>query len=147
MPRLKSIIELFKYDLPDWTDQLKNIDAGLLELADTLSFKLIENPPLNISEGGIIHDGVDNILDGLRNLMDDYSEWLNKEELKERKISKISNLKIQFHKNFGYYISINKSKVNLAPQHWIKRQTLTNEERYITSEIKNKENKNFPNKK
>ena len=124
LPRLKSIIELFKYDLPDWTDQLKNIDEGLLELADTISFKLIGNPPLNISEGGMIHDGVDNILDGLRNLMDDYSEWLNKEESKERKISKISNLKIQFHKNFGYYISINKSKVNLAPQHWIKRQTL-----------------------
>ena len=82
LPRLKSIIELFKYDLPDWTDQLKNIDEGLLELADTISFKLVENPPLNISEGGMIHDGVDNILDGLRNLMDDYSEWLNKEELK-----------------------------------------------------------------
>ena len=143
LPKLRSIIELFKYDIPNWTDQLKNIDEGLLELADTISFKLIENPPLNISEGGMIHDGVDNILDGLRNLMDDYSEWLNKEELKERKISKISNLKIQFHKNFGYYISINKSKVNLAPQHWIKRQTLTNEERYITSEIKNKENKIF----
>ena len=72
----------------------------------------------------MINDGVDNILDGLRNLMDDYSEWLNKEELKERKISKISNLKIQFHKNFGYYISINKSKVNLAPQHWIKGKHL-----------------------
>ena len=112
LPRLKSIIELFKYDLPDWTDQLKNIDEGLLELADTISFKLVENPPLNISEGGMIHDGVDNILDGLRNLMDDYSEWLNKEELKERKISKIANLKIQFHKNFGYYISINKSKIH-----------------------------------
>ena len=91
LPRLKSIIELFKYDLPDWTDQLKNIDEGLLELADTISFKLVENPPLNISEGGMIHDGVDNILDGLRNVMDDYSEWLNKEELKERKISKITN--------------------------------------------------------
>ena len=63
LPRLKSIIELFKYDLPDWTDQLKNIDEGLLELADTISFKLVENPPLNISEGGMIHDGVDNILD------------------------------------------------------------------------------------
>ncbi len=143
LPRLKSIVELFKYDLPSWTNQLKYIDEELLELADTISFQLIENPPLNISEGGMIHDGVDNILDGLRNLMDDYSEWLNNEELKERKISKITNLKIQFHKNFGYYISINKSKVNLAPQHWIKRQTLTNEERYITSEIKNKENKIF----
>ena len=143
LPRLKSIIDCFDYELPSWTDQLKDIDNELLELSDTISFQLIENPPLNISEGGIIHDGVDNILDGLRNLMDDYSDWLSREELKERKISKISNLKIQFHKNFGYYISINKSKVNLAPQHWIKRQTLTNEERYITSEIKNRENKIF----
>ena len=143
LPKLKSIIELFKYDLPSWTDQLMNIDHDLIKLADKISFKLIENPPLNISEGGMIHDGVDNILDGLRNIIDDYSDWLKEEELKERKISKIPNLKIQFHKNFGYYISINKSKVNLAPQHWIKRQTLTNEERYITSEIKNRENKIF----
>ncbi len=143
LPKLKSIIKLFKNELPSWSDQLKNFDNELLELANEIDFQLVENPPLNISEGGIIHDGVDKILDGLRNLMDDYTDWLNKEELKERKISKISNLKIQFHKNFGYYISINKSKVNLAPQHWIKRQTLTNEERYITSEIKNRENKIF----
>jgi len=143
LPRLKAIIESFNYDLPSWADELKNIDNKLLDLADTISFKLVENPPLNTSEGGIIHDGVDNILDGLRNVLDDYSDWLSEEELKERKISKISNLKIQFHKNYGYYISINKSKVNLAPEHWIKRQTLTNEERYVTTEIKNRENKIF----
>ena len=143
LPRLKAIIESFNYELPSWTYELKNLDNELLELADTISFQLFDNPPLNISEGGIIQDGVDDILDGLRNLMDDYSDWLSREELKERKLSKISNLKIQFHKNFGYYISINKSKINLAPQHWIKRQTLTNEERYVTTEIKNSENKIF----
>ena len=143
LPRLKSIIEQFNYELPSWTNQLRNIDHTLLELADQISFKLIDSPPLNISEGGMIHDGVDSILDGLRNLIDDYSQWLNQQELKERKISKISNLKLQFHKNFGYYISINKSKINLAPSHWIKRQTLTNEERYVTAEIKNRENKIF----
>ena len=143
LPKLKSIIESFNYDLPSWTEELKDIDNNLFDLADTISFKLVENPPLNTSEGGMIHDGVDNILDGLRNVIDDYSDWLCEEELKERKISKISNLKIQFHKNYGYYISINKSKVNLAPDHWIKRQTLTNEERYVTTEIKNRENKIF----
>ena len=143
LPKLKSIIESFNYDLPSWTEELKDIDNNLFDLADTISFKLVENPPLNTSEGGMIHDGVDNILDGLRNVIDDYSDWLSEEELKERKISKISNLKIQFHKNYGYYISINKSKVNLAPEHWIKRQTLTNEERYVTTEIKNRENKIF----
>ena len=108
LPRLKAIIESFNYELPSWTCELKNLDDELLELADTISFQLCDNPPLNISEGGIIQDGVDDILDGLRNLMDDYSDWLSREELKERKLSKISNLKIQFHKNFGYYISINK---------------------------------------
>ncbi len=143
LPRLKSIVELFNYEIPSWTAQLKTIDNELLELADLISFKLVQNPPLNTTEGGIIHDGVDNVLDGLRNLIDDYSDWLNQEELKERKISQITNLKIQFHKNFGYYISINKSKVNLAPNHWIKRQTLTNEERYVTIEIKNRESKIF----
>ena len=101
LPKLKSIVESFKYEIPSWTDKLINIGNEILELADLITFKLVENPPLNISEGGIIHDGVDNVLDGLRNLIDDYSDWLNQEELKERKLSKISNLKIQFHKNFG----------------------------------------------
>ena len=74
---------MFKYDLPDWTDQLKNIDKQLLELADTTVETYRKSS--SIYEGGMIHDGVDNILDGLRNLMDDYCEWLKKEELKERK--------------------------------------------------------------
>ena len=98
LPKLKSIIELFNYDMPSWTNQLLNNNNDLLELADKISFTLLENPPLNISDGGIIHDGVDDLLDGLRTVIDDYSEWLRKEELNERKISKISNLKIQFHK-------------------------------------------------
>tara|TARA_Y100001970_G_scaffold286787_1_gene409808 strand:+ start:7516 stop:10287 length:2772 start_codon:yes stop_codon:yes gene_type:complete len=143
IPRLKIIIKSFDYALPEWVQELKQDNYELLDLADQISNTLIENPPLNISEGGIIHDGVDNILDGLRNIIDDYSEWLKNEELKERKISKITNLKIQFHRTFGYYISINKSKVNMAPKHWIKRQTLTNEERFITTSIKAQENKIF----
>ncbi len=143
LPRLKSIIELFKYDLPIWVEQLKQSNIELINLADQISNTLVDYPPLNISEGGLINDGVDNVLDGLRNVIDDYSNWLRNEELKERKESKISNLKIQFHKTFGYYISINKSKINLAPNHWIKRQTLTNEERYITTSIKSQESKIF----
>ena len=143
LPRLRSAIESFKYELPDWIEQLTKPNDELIKLADSISNTLVKYPPLNISEGGLINDGVDNILDGLRNLIDDYSNWLDNEEIKERKLSKIANLKIQFHRNFGYYISINKSKVNLAPNHWIKRQTLTNEERYITAAIKSQESKIF----
>jgi len=143
LPLIRKIIKSFDYDLPNWVQELKKTNNELLDLADLISNTLIENPPLNISEGGLIHDGVDNILDGLRNIIDDYSNWLKNEELKEREISKIANLKIQFHRTFGYYISINKSKVNLAPKHWIKRQTLTNEERYVTTSIKSQESKIF----
>ena len=143
LPRLKSVVELFNYDLPSWIEPLKQSNVELIKIADKINKTLVDYPPLNLSEGGLIHDGVDNILDGLRNIIDDYGSWLEKEEIKERKSSKISNLKIQFHRNFGYYISINKSKVNLAPSHWIKRQTLTNEERYITTAIKSKEGKIF----
>jgi len=143
LPRLKSTIESFNYELPGWVEQLKKPNTELIKLADTISGTLVKYPPLSISEGGLIYDGVDNILDGLRNVFDDYSNWLDNEEIKERKLSKITNLKIQFHRNFGYYISINKSKVNLAPNHWIKRQTLTNEERYVTTAIKSQESKIF----
>ncbi len=143
LPKLQIIVDSLNYDLPDWINKLKNKNTELLDLADIISDTIIENPPLNVSEGGLIHDGVDTILDGLRNIIDDYHSWLKTEETKERKISKISNLKIQFHRTFGYYISINKSKINLAPNHWTKRQTLTNEERYITSSIKSQENKIF----
>ena len=143
IPRLKVIMNSFDYELPEWIEELKKQNTELLDLADIISNTIIDNPPLNTSEGGLIHDGVDNVLDGLRNMIDDYHNWLRKEELKERKISKITNLKIQFHRTFGYYIAINKSKINLAPNHWIKRQTLTNEERYITNSIKTQENKIF----
>ena len=143
LPKLRAIIKSFKYELPDWTDQLLIFEEELLELADQISFTLVDNPPLNITDGGIIHDGVDNVLDGLRNIIDDFDLWLKNEEVKERKNTNISNLKIQYHRNLGYYIAINKSKINLAPQHWIKRQTLTNEERFVTTAIKSKESKIF----
>ena len=143
LPRLRSILELFKYELPKWINQLKDENHQLLELAEKISDTIVDYPPLNISEGGLIHDGVDGILDGLRNKIDDYNNWLKKEELKERELSKINNLKIQFHRSFGYYISITKSKANLAPKHWIKRQTLTNEDRFITTAIKSQESKIF----
>ena len=143
LPRLRSIIRLFNYELPKWINQLKDENHQLLELAEKISDTIVDYPPLNISEGGLIHDGVDGILDGLRNKIDDYNNWLKKEELKERELSKINNLKIQFHRSFGYYISITKSKANLAPTHWIKRQTLTNEDRFITTAIKSQESKIF----
>ena len=98
LPRLRSTIESFNYELPNWVEQLTKPNVELIKLADTISNTLISYPPLNISEGGLIHDGVDKILDGLRNIIDDYSLWLKKEETKERKVSKIPNIKIQFHR-------------------------------------------------
>ena len=90
-----------------------------------------------------IYDGVNPILDGLRNQLDDQNSWLKSQELEERKISNINSLKLQYHRSFGYFLAVRKSKALNVPDHWIRRQTLTNEERFVTPELKEREGKIF----
>ena len=105
--------------------------------------EIIENPPLSLTEGGLIYDGIDPILDGLRNQLDDHNSWLKSQEIEERKNSNINNLKLQYHRSFGYFLAVNKSKAINVPDHWIRRQTLTNEERFVTPGLKEREGKIF----
>ena len=115
----------------------------LLELATTVSNTLVEAPPLSLSEGGLIHDGVDPLLDGLRNQLDDQDAWLAQQEQQERQVSGISTLKLQHHRTFGYFLAVSKAKAATVPEHWIRRQTLANEERFITPELKEREGRIF----
>ena len=96
-----------------------------------------------MSEGGFIHDGVDVVLDGLRNRIDDQMDWLKGQEKLERKNSGNVNLRIQYHRTFGYFLSVSKSKASQVPDHWIRRQTLANEERFVTPQLKEREGKIF----
>ena len=108
-------------------------------LAADLRHTLLEAPPLSLSEGGLIHDGVDAQLDGLRNQLDDQDAWLAQQEANERALSGISTLKLQYHRTFGYFLAVSKAKAAAVPEHWIRRQTLANEERFVTPELKARE--------
>ncbi len=141
LPLLAKKLELIKQNSPSWFLLLKKVDPSLIDLASKIKKNLVESPPLSLSEGGLINDGVDPLLDGLRNQLDDLDEWLYSQELLERKSSGHMNLKLQYHRTFGYFLSVSKSKASQVPDHWIRRQTLANEERFITPELKSREGK------
>ena len=128
---------------PCWLQQLLSPDPALAELAKTIRQMLLEAPPLSLSEGDLIHDGVDPLLDGLRNQLDDQDTWLNHQEQQERLRSGISTLKLQHHRTFGYFLAVSKAKATAVPDHWIRRQTLANEERFITPDLKEREGRIF----
>ncbi len=110
-------------------------------IAALLRHNLLDTPPLTISEGGVIHDGVDPQLDGLRNQLDDQEAWLRGQETLERQASGIPTLKLHYHRTFGYFLAVSRAKSATVPDHWIRRQTLANEERFVTPELKAREGK------
>ncbi len=111
----------------------------LSALAETVRHQLVETPPLSLSEGGLLHDGVDPVLDGLRNQLDDQEQWLARQEAIERRASGNPNLRLQYHRTFGYFLAVSRARAAAVPDHWIRRQTLANEERFVTPELKGRE--------
>ena len=111
----------------------------LAALAAELRHHLLDTPPLSLSEGGLIHDGVDPLLDGLRNQLDDQDAWLAEQEASERRASGNPNLRLQYHRSFGYFLAVSRARAATVPDHWIRRQTLANEERFVTPALKGRE--------
>ena len=111
-----------------------------VEALDLLEASIAENPPLSVKEGGIIKDGYNEKLDQYRDASRNGKEWLAGLERDERERTGIKSLKIGYNRIFGYYIEITKSNVHLADlTRYERKQTLANAERYITSELKEKE--------
>ena len=137
--RLADIGQLLQDCQTSYLLALQNIPQPLLELADRIAHTLVESPPLSLTEGSLIRDGINEELDRLRQQRQDDIKWLSELEKTERERTNIPTLKVSFNKAFGYYISISRGKSNLAPSNYIRKQTLTNEERYITAELKEKE--------
>lgn len=110
-------------------------------LQDRIREQLIDDPPVNLNKGGVIADGFNEELDELRNLMRNSKELLLGIQQKEAAATGIDNLKIGFNNVFGYYLEVtNKYKnKNVVPPEWVRKQTLTNAERYITDELKHLE--------
>lgn len=119
---------------------------GICEDMDTLEdlYTLIdaaieEEPPITVREGGIIKDGYHEEIDRLREAKSQGKNWLAELEAKEREKTGIKNLKIKYNKVFGYYLEVTNSYKDLVPDYYMRKQTLTNAERYITPELKEME--------
>ncbi len=121
---------------------LAKITADLDELTDV--FELIErsideNPPFTIRDGGIIRDGYNEDVDQLRYIMHNGKEWIKTAEASEREKTGISKLKIGYNRVFGYYIETPRSAADQVPENYVRKQTLSDKERYITDELKDME--------
>ncbi|MCP4503190.1 MAG: DNA mismatch repair protein MutS, partial [Deltaproteobacteria bacterium] len=130
LPQLANLIASQLKGGPSWLSDVLEPDPALAALGASIRHQLVDSPPLSLSEGGLIHDGVDPLLDGLRNQLDDQESWLAEQEQLERQRSNNSNLKLQYHRTFGYFLSVSRARSGAVPDHWIRRQTLANEERF-----------------
>ena len=137
LPEVKKILANCKSDL------LKELYENLDELQDIYSLiekAIVDDPPMTITDGGIIKLGYDTEIDKLKTAQTEGKNWLIKLEADEKEKTGIKNLKVGFNKVFGYYLEVTKSNLNLVPERYIRKQTLTGAERYITEELKNLEN-------
>lgn len=137
IPLIKNALNTF--DSPHIMDIGKKMDP-LPELLELLEKSLASDPPMTLKEGGIIKDGFHPILDEYRDASRNGKQWILDLEKKEREETKIKSLKIGYNRVFGYYIEVTKANLHLLPEgKYERKQTLTNAERYITPELKEKE--------
>ena len=109
------------------------------ELANTLARALVEDPPATIREGGAVRPGFDADLDAISDGSRSARDWIGKLETAERRRSGIRSLKVGFNRVFGYYIEVSHANTASLPDDYVRKQTLTGGERYITPELKEKE--------
>ncbi len=111
----------------------------LQDLFTLISSAIVEEPPISLREGNLIKDGYHPEVDRLRTAKNEGKSWLADLEEKERNKTGIKNLKIKYNKVFGYYLEVTNSYKDLVPDYYMRKQTLTNAERYITPELKEME--------
>ena len=112
---------------------------GLPGLTDLIARGIVDEPPFSVREGGLIRPGYHPDVDQLRELLTDTKGVIAKLEAAEKEKTGIKSLKVGFNKVFGYYIEVSKSYYDQVPEHYIRKQTLVNCERYITQELKDME--------
>ena len=137
LPYIKKVLENTKSPLLQ--ELYKNLDE-LIDIYELIEKSIVEDPPMTIKDGGIIKLGYDEEIDKLKTATTEGKNWILKLEAEEREKTGIKALKVGFNKVFGYYIEVTKSYLDQVPERFIRKQTLTNAERYITEELKNLEN-------
>lgn len=137
--KLSDLSAIASFGFSPYLKALHNIPPELEQLGLYVVERLVESPPQQVKDGGLIKDGIDSRLDEIRQRLEDDKQWLTNLEMTERERVGVANIKVGYNKTFGYYISMPRSKADQAPDNYQRKQTLTNEERYITSELKERE--------
>lgn len=137
LPEIKKILAGTKSAMLQELYSELDVLEDVYELIDKT---IVEEPPVSVKEGGLIKVGYDEEIDKLKTATTDGKNWIIQLEAEEREKTGIKGLKVGFNKVFGYYIEVTKSNMSLVPDRYIRKQTLTNGERYITEELKNLEN-------
>lgn len=132
VPYIKAILESFS---SPYIDKLVNDIDSLPELEYLIRTAIDPDAPATISEGSIIRNGFDERLDHYRKVMREGTGWIADIEAKERQASGINNLKIDYNKKDGYYFHVTNSNLSLVPDHFFRKATLKNSERYGTAEL------------
>jgi len=118
---------------------LAELAAGLNhhpDLADLIGRALVDDPPLALTEGGLIRPGYHEEVDRLRAARQEGRDWILKLEARERERTGIRSLRVGFNKVFGYYLEVTRPNLHLVPPDYVRRQTLANAERFVTPELK-----------
>lgn len=132
-PELKSLISDCKSE--EIRKIFENFDT-LSDIYNLIQKSIREDAPFSVRDGGIILEGYNAEVDHLRSIMTDGHSWIDEITQREREATGIKTLKINYNKVFGYYIEVTKSLISMVPDRYIRKQTLTNCERYITQELK-----------
>lgn len=136
VPYIKTLLKEFT------SENLKVLEGqldGLEDLKDLISRAIVEEPPITVREGGIIREGFSEEADRLRQAKTEGKTWLAELEAQERENTGIKSLKVKYNRVFGYYFEVTNSFKDLVPDYFIRKQTLTNAERYTTDKLKDLE--------
>lgn len=137
IPKIRYLLQ--QIDDGSFKALLKQLDP-VAEVVDLIEQAIVDDPPMSITDGNLIKQGFDQELDGYKDAMKNGKHWLAKLEADERQATGINNLKIGFNRVFGYYIEVSKANLAKLPtDRYQRKQTLTNAERFITPELKEKE--------
>ena len=136
LPHIRQILKEFKSPL--LVSVCEDMDP-LKDLADLIKRAIVEEPPLAQKDGGIIREGYHPDVDKYRRSRTDGKKWLAELEAREKERTGIKSLKIKYNRVFGYSLEVTNTFKELVPENYIRKQTLTNAERYITQELKDLE--------
>ncbi|QNM06916.1 DNA mismatch repair protein MutS [Qiania dongpingensis] len=133
LPHIKHLMEQLTAPLSkDICGQLDTLE----DLAELIGRAVVEDPPIGVREGGIIQEGFNEEADRLRKAKTEGKKWLAELETKERERTGIKTLRVKFNKVFGYYLEVTNSFLSQVPDDYVRKQTLTNAERFTTDELK-----------